>query len=512
MSSEKVPTHDDSVVDRKSPCTELLYATIPNRTTRYDEQSPPHESPRGFSLKVAEHLFTNMATPAYSAGEDWSFFVHPEGKGYWIKLIQGVPVISELNMKELCNKEAAQMWAAFILKLAGERDLKLSVSTELWMSFEVDTCVCDYYFADHNSRAIFWLETVDTDVVGLPSAYSERHLAFALASNYWKHVEMFCMHLVDNAPGEKHLIELTFIIVHARADMATSDSSTWPFTAEVTDVYLDLLRRCRELPYHPVMYAFVGRLWVFVSDYRFTNFHGEEVPRLDVTSSVLEHTDEEPSILFQLMSAVLLFGQPEAVRRELSVQLVDGLVVDRVWTAFISDKIKEWRKLMQWTLVLVLASAAATAVSPIPIITYTSLAVSSVCLLLCALLPQRLQGIAKDIDGTCEFLAGQNGRMVPLAIVFSLPRAAFIWSLILLAAQAMIILFTSVPLPAGITICVVTGLLALYLAWIMYPVQRLALYHKITEFRLPRLCFWRRTTPKIPDVEAGFCNDLVQLD
>ena len=35
---------------------------------------------------------------------------------------------------------------------------------------------------------------------------------------------------------------------------------------------------------------------------------------------------------------------------------------------------------------------------------------------------------------------GQNGKMMPLAMIMSLPRAAFNWSSILLAAQALVIL------------------------------------------------------------------------
>lgn len=137
-----------------------------------------------------------------------------------------------------------------------------------------------------------------------------------------------------------------------------------------------------------------------------------------------------------------------------------------------------------------------------------------------------MKGLSKDVDNVvsyyvhervyaalmvlqCTFLNGQDGKMMPLAIVLSLPRAAFTWSLILLAAQALIILFFSVSLPVGIAVCTVPLVLALYIWWILCPVQRLKLlgYFELPSFKLPSILtrisvpFWRYE--RIPDAEGG---------
>lgn len=64
-----------------------------------------------------------------------------------------------------------------------------------------------------------------------------------LEENYWKHFEMFCMHL-DSLPP-KALDDLIAIHIHGRGDQATSSTSTSYWTPEVTAVHLDILMRCR---------------------------------------------------------------------------------------------------------------------------------------------------------------------------------------------------------------------------------------------------------------------------
>lgn len=104
----------------------------------------------------------------------------------------------------------------------------------------------------------------------------------------------------------------------------------------------------------PIIYAFVGRLWGYICNYRFQNFHGENHSRLDNTRSVFEHEEEKPPILLRFISAAMMFGHPETLRRQLSELRVDDLVMERVLTAFISDLMTEWTKLTQWTLALIM--------------------------------------------------------------------------------------------------------------------------------------------------------------
>ena len=92
---------------------------------------------------------------------------------------------------------------------------------------------------------------------------------------------------------------------------------------------------------------------------------------------------------------------------------------------------------------------------------------------------------------------------MPLAMIFSLPRVAFFWSLVLFVAQALIIFFFAVPLAVGIAVCVVVPMLALCIVWLLFPVQRSNLYRRFLGYfsfswlRVPL----ERQYERIPDAE-----------
>ncbi|VDC07555.1 unnamed protein product [Peniophora sp. CBMAI 1063] len=507
MSSSKIALASDTAHDKNNgPRREWLYPTTPCRTKRYEPRTsypaPPHDFPLSAGKYLGEHH--GEPAPPYNGGNVWQKFTHPEGKVY--HAIGSCPrIITEGDVSTGNVSKVASAWAAFILAWAEESDFHLTAFHELFVDVELDTGICDYYFVDHGSRVTFWLEDSNTSELGLPSACSDNHLRFALEENYWKHVEMFGMHLSAQSFIKDPVKQLVGIYLHGRADLATSDTSTFYFAPGVTDAHLGILERCQAIQDDPIIYAFVGRLWGFVCNHRFQNFHGEEHCRLDRTTSVLRCDEERQSFCLHFISAGLLFGLPESIRRQLHEQMVDGLVVERVWSAFISDQTAEWTKVMQWTLALAIANTLIAAVFPVPMIAYIALVLTSTGLLLSTFLSQRFQSLAKDVDDACAFLTEQNGNMMPLAMIFSLPRAAFIWSLILLVAQAMIILFFSVPLPVGVSACIAVPLLALYIAWSVYPMQRLALWWQLRRLSEHlRLCIssWCHRE-RIPDEECG---------
>ncbi|KZV72861.1 hypothetical protein PENSPDRAFT_628261 [Peniophora sp. CONT] len=483
----------DANIGHNGPSRKRLYTTTPCRSKRYGTRSSPAEPAREFNLPAAEHLSSHSPIPAYDGGAGWQQYTHPEGKSYYIKGV-APRIITEADMSDNVDAEAADAFVVVILQWAEERGLKLGASVELFVDVEMDTGLCDYYFVDHCARALFWLEDATTSELGLAPACSAQHLKLALQENYWIHVEMFCMHL-DSLPGA--LEELIAVYLHARGDLATSATSTFYFTPEVTAIHLDVLMQCRDMPENPITYAVIGRLWGLIANARFQNFYGEEHCRLDRLTNVFKHKEEHPSLVLRFIS-VVLFGYPDAVRPQLNELLVDGLVLDRVLKDFVANHSAEWRSLMQRSFGLIVVSAVATAASPIPVITYSSIVLSTAGILLSVILEQHLKTLAKDVDDAYTFLRSQNGKMMPLAIVLSLPRAAFIWSLILFAAQAMIILFFSVPLSAGITVCVVLLMLALCVCWILYAPQRQG-YYASTLARL-RHTFGRRYQ-RIPDEE-----------
>ncbi|KZV70805.1 hypothetical protein PENSPDRAFT_578838, partial [Peniophora sp. CONT] len=224
----------------------------------------------------------NLNSPAYIGSRGWQSYTHPEGKRYYACGVSP-RIITEVDLLDDIISAAVDAWAALILEWAVELDLELGPSVELFVEPEVDTGLCDYYIIDHSNRAVFWLEDSSTSELGLPPACSHQHLKLALEENYWKHVEMFSMHIED-LPGA--LEELIAIYLHGRADLATSASSTFYFTPEVTDVHLDILMKCRSTPKNSIMFSLIGRLWGYMANAKFQNFYGEDHCRLDHTTRV----------------------------------------------------------------------------------------------------------------------------------------------------------------------------------------------------------------------------------
>jgi hypothetical protein len=46
----------------------------------------------------------------------------------------------------------------------------------LFLEIHQDSGTCNYYFAQHDLRTIFWLHALDTISVGLPYSFSSGHL------------------------------------------------------------------------------------------------------------------------------------------------------------------------------------------------------------------------------------------------------------------------------------------------------------------------------------------------
>lgn len=188
---------------------------------------------------------------------------------------------------------------------------------------------------------------------------------------------MFCMHLED-LPGA--LEELIAIYLHGRADLATSSTSTFYFTPEVTDVHLDILMKCRctsrctptccldtdlfpAIPKNPIIFSFIGRLWGYMVNARFQNFYGEAHCRLDRTTHVFAHERQQLGLTLRCASAVM-FGLPHEICVQLDEQLVDGLVIEKVWSELIASQTAEWKTIMQWTFALIMYALYSSLLGP----------------------------------------------------------------------------------------------------------------------------------------------------
>ena len=67
-------------------------------------------------------------------------------------------------------------WVAMIYNIITEERITLPESSHLFLEIHQDSSICNYYFAQHGLRTIFWLNDLDTISVGLPPSFSGNHL------------------------------------------------------------------------------------------------------------------------------------------------------------------------------------------------------------------------------------------------------------------------------------------------------------------------------------------------
>jgi hypothetical protein len=105
--------------------------------------------------------------------------IHPEGKRYSYHTTKdGISVVTEARVSDPGVAEQLESGLAKLRALAAEENVDLLATTDLFLEINQDTETCNYWFADHANRTVFWsrLHPVDTDAVGLPDSHSKRHL------------------------------------------------------------------------------------------------------------------------------------------------------------------------------------------------------------------------------------------------------------------------------------------------------------------------------------------------
>jgi hypothetical protein len=68
-------------------------------------------------------------------------------------------------------------WRVLIMGKAQDEKIQFHSSVELFIEPDVESESCNYYFIDHENRSVFWLESCNTEYLGLPMTASEQNLS-----------------------------------------------------------------------------------------------------------------------------------------------------------------------------------------------------------------------------------------------------------------------------------------------------------------------------------------------
>ena len=103
--------------------------------------------------------------------------VHPEGKRYaHTKSQAGITMVTEAHVTEPGIPDQLNAWLAVIRDVINEEHITIPESSHLFLEILQDSNTCNYYFAHHGLRTVFWLDALDTISVGLPPSFSSNHL------------------------------------------------------------------------------------------------------------------------------------------------------------------------------------------------------------------------------------------------------------------------------------------------------------------------------------------------
>ncbi|OAX42608.1 hypothetical protein K503DRAFT_710226 [Rhizopogon vinicolor AM-OR11-026] len=372
----------------------------------------------------------------------WLSFTHPEGQRYFQMQQARFSIVTEENVLNKDIGPSVSNWLAIIEQRIVEYGVTLPQACELFVELRFDelphTSTCAYYFVDHHSRSLFWLEPTSSELLDMGMLVSDSHLSIALERLYWVHVEFFPMHIYAQMAPDI-LDNLISVISHGMIDRTTSRTSTFPYTERKCSQFLQALSLQRGKPLDGHTLCFVARLWGAINNQRFMTYYGQENAQLDRSHPTIpEDIVDRPGIRAQ--ANLILWGIPNHYYSKLHDLFVHDQVYVDQWQAFMAACISEWREMCLWAFSVLIASIliamlprASVSSSMAPILAASSSILSGSTLLL------RHRGFE---DATASFAArflhtakSSDWGFLPLSVAYSMPRAMYLWSLGLMLAQ-----------------------------------------------------------------------------
>ncbi|KAF9236646.1 hypothetical protein BU15DRAFT_76746 [Melanogaster broomeanus] len=284
--------------------------------------------------------------------------VHPEGQTYFVLYNGEFPVVTEANLEEV-ETEARILDSLRVVKRELQcQDIKVPPRCELFLELDEDRSVCHYYFADHVSKGLFWLEDMSTELLNTPTAMSPSHLETALEKFYWA-ILSFSQCITSpmtNGYLKSWIIFPIPFLTDKQVDGPISRTSTFPYTAGTCEQFLRLLSRKSGQPIDGHTLCYAARLAGAIANQRFITFYGQQSAQLDrlqemYPGDVLEHR------WLSTVANLMLWGIPGHYNTLLEDLYVNEQVYADQWAHFMSLCLTDWTSTsVSWTLPLLIVS------------------------------------------------------------------------------------------------------------------------------------------------------------
>ncbi|KDR80108.1 hypothetical protein GALMADRAFT_242345 [Galerina marginata CBS 339.88] len=458
------------LISGPSKSTGSLRPIVAQATGRYDVTMKVQRSHA--VIEPGMFLSTRDASPTYLPPQ-WSASVHPEGKIYFYR-DSGLRIVTDSYLYTPEVGEQICAWAHEVEKQAADKSFVLTDSVELFLQLEDDDC--NYYFVDRATQTLFWLEEYETSDLGLHPVVSPSHLKLVLETQYWSHVENFCMHF--GGLPRKSIDDLILVFSHALADTLTSNLSTFPYDASTCEKFLNLLTSSRDRIHDGHTVCFVARLWGVIIYNRYETHYGQQQPRLSRDSSILVDQDKEIQWTKSIFSS-LSFGTSAPYLKQLDELFLDRFVYGADWDSFMTQCIKGWQKITVQSVGLLLLHGFCFLLPVSPLLAYISASMTSLSILASALLIHRHEELATaGASPAHEYLTAVSSPRIKfqgVAFAFALPKTFFILGLVVFFSQWSILLCQNMCLTRAI-LCL--GAVFVILIAIQFSTSRKSLFSR----------------------------------
>ncbi|KAI9458569.1 hypothetical protein BJY52DRAFT_1169896 [Lactarius psammicola] len=428
-----------------------------------------------------------MFLPEQGPEEDcapWVPATHPDGALYFYDPARRL--FTDTNMHDrVLRTELEDSYLYLQSNLPAEGSLPKNYDLVLDKHEEGGQMRWFYYYAYHETRCLFWLETYDAKEV-LSEVYwigSRAHVKHRLEALYWSHWSLYPAVVEGRCLEPAIYDELMGILSHGCMDVMTSKSSTLPYDDDTMKKMLDLVRNAKESSsnsdsdsnsmYHT---AAVTRLLSFFAHWRFLYFHGEKNARLDKHQTVYREAKRERTFFITLLSPVL-FLAPEVHIQEIEKLWTDEVIIETAWKSFVPKLLEEWQELILLSTVMLSANVGFLAIpgvvisftSPAQIASYMSMEASVGSIVIGLLLVRHNRSKQKeDPAGATTYLTQythQRFGLEPMAIIYSLPWALLMWAMVMFFIALLFVFLRSSDLSMQIFAAVTSVMVAVPIWW-----------------------------------------------
>ncbi|KAG8991001.1 hypothetical protein FRB94_012935 [Tulasnella sp. JGI-2019a] len=410
----------------------VLASSNPRYRTSFRIEPRPVECISALPAVISVGNFSDGKT---GLPKGWRERVHAEGDTYFTHDDRKIVTANDPRdpfTQDILIRTHEQFKRSLTRDRAMQSELYLHISgTE-----QPDGVLVRYYFADHATCQLFWVDEVPLANLGLQAANSLGEIKSRLTPEYWTHVEYFPMHLPVRREAEDQLVG---ILRHGCVDNMTSPGSTFPFSEEECRKYLKIFEGFRSQDPSPLSTAdgyrnaVIARIWNAIARARHINSFGLERPRLDRLQGVSEFSrgQMQPSKTLKL-GETLAFGLSREVLERLSEMWNGRVVYQRHWQIFFRDMRADWLRIAGTSAIIWLGSTAllASGVTNIPLLASTALSSSSafVALALCHKHREDILATGPDISRYIMSVENYYHGLRPLSIILVLPHALTAYS------------------------------------------------------------------------------------